>query len=237
MDVKELCSLMWQCRISDVTAIWNTNAFFAYLITVKVFKLKWEPLRLVAVLFATLGVVAVVYGGSTSDSKANIQVASGTPDTHHARIKPTAPLVGDLLTLVASLGYGSYQVMYKRYVALPSDPEMEFDGVYAQLPVSEETHADAPYETSDHTDTKESVYPPPFGLHPNLVTSGIGLCTLLILWIPIPIIHYLGVEPFSLPTNAMTVGVIAGIALTGVLFNAGFMVSDMFLFLVFSSSC
>jgi hypothetical protein len=49
-------------RLSDVTVIWNTNAFFAYIITVRLFELNWEPRKLLAVLIATFGVVAVVYG-------------------------------------------------------------------------------------------------------------------------------------------------------------------------------
>jgi hypothetical protein len=39
-----------------------------------------------------------------------------------------------------------------------------------------------------------------------------------------PILHAIGAEPFSLPTNMTTVAVIAGIASGGVEFNAGLMV-------------
>jgi len=111
--------------VSDVTAIWNTNAFFAYIISVKLFKWRWEAQRLVAVCLATLGVVAVVYGGTTPTK---------TGTTSGFVFKPTAPLFGDLLTLVASFVYGLYQVLYKVYATLPSDLEVTSEGFYQEIP-------------------------------------------------------------------------------------------------------
>jgi drug/metabolite transporter (DMT)-like permease len=174
----------------------------------------------VAVSIATLGVVAVVYGGSTvSQPDKSLQE---TRANHSTQTRPSAPLFGDLLTLVASVSAGLYQVMYKKYVALPNDPEVASEGLYSPVPASEEPQASVGLEGSDMVDI---VYPPPFGFHPNLLTSAIGLCTFAILWIPLPILHHFGIEPFSLPSNGTTVLAIAGIALGGVVFNAGFMVS------------
>lgn len=201
--------------VSDVTAIWNTNAFFAYLISVKLFKLRWEARRLVAVSLATLGVIAVVYGGTTTSTK------KGT--TSDFVFKPTAPLFGNLLTLVASFGYGLYQVLYKIYAALPSDPEVVSDGLYQE--VSGEDGIRGPDPNHDLGSIQEdAVYPPPFGFHPNLLTSVMGFFTFILLWIPIPFLHYSGAEIFRLPPNFFTVLSISGIALGGVVFNAGFMV-------------
>jgi drug/metabolite transporter (DMT)-like permease len=137
-------------------------------------------------------------------------------------LKPTRPLVGNLLTLVASFGYGLYQVLYKIYAALPSDPEVASDPMYEQIPSDVEDEA-----TADTTqiDPAEAVYPPPFGFHPNLLTSLLGFMTLILLWIPIPFLHWSGAEVFRAPPNALTVFSIAGIALSGVVFNAGFMVN------------
>ena len=200
-------------------AIWNTNAFFAYIISVKLFKLQWEFRRLLAVVIATIGTTIVVYGGATSEKP---------PSTDHGltttsiSLKPSAPLVGNLLTLVASFGYGLYQVLYKIYAALPSDPEVASDPMYEQIPdnVEDEVTADATY-----IDPAEAVYPPPFGFHPNLLTSLLGFMTLILMWIPIPFLHWSGVEVFRAPPNALTALSIAGIALSGVVFNAGFMVN------------
>ncbi|CAK5280214.1 unnamed protein product [Mycena citricolor] len=118
--------------VSDVTAIWNANAFFAYLMT---FNLKWEPRRLLAVILATLGVLVVVYGGSRASNADSISRSS---------FKPSAPLVGDLLTLIASIGYALYQVLYKRYAALPTDPELLAESAYEHLP-SEDPIGDNPH--------------------------------------------------------------------------------------------
>lgn len=215
-----LPGLLWFAAVSlasitDVTAIWNTNAFFAYVIAVKLFNLKWEPRRLAAVVLATSGTLAVVYGGSRSSAPDE----ASTQEVTHQRILPSAPLLGDLLTLVASVCAGLYQVMYKKYAALPSDPEVAAEGQYTRLPDSE-----APNSNSIHgLPPSDTLVPLPFGLHPNLLTSAIGLCTFVTLWIPIPVLHYLGVQPFSFPSDFTTVFAISGIALSGVIFNAGYM--------------
>ncbi|KAJ6509514.1 hypothetical protein C8R47DRAFT_1098993 [Mycena vitilis] len=206
--------LLWFCAISlaslsDVTAIWNTNAFFAYLMT---FRFKWEPRKLFAVTLATIGVLIVVYGGSPAPRGSHSIEKRGS----------VKPFVGNLLTLVASLGYALYQVMYKKYAALPSDPELVAEAEYEHLPTSDQ---DVQYEAASVAlDTEDAVYPPPFGLHPNLLTSAIGLCTLSVLWIFIPVLHHTGVEPFLLPKNLTITLTIVGISLSGVVFNAGFMV-------------
>ncbi|KAL1951894.1 hypothetical protein VTO73DRAFT_1043 [Trametes versicolor] len=223
-----LPGLMWfiavtLAPVTDVTAIWNTNAFFAYVLTVLITRSKWDPRRLVAVLIATGGVLAVVYGGTTieagtSDTGAE-QSVKADPRSHRA-----APLVGDLLTLAASIIYAAYQVLYKIHAALPDDPEVQAD-LYTPIPEAdstgedEEVPLDEPLLVAD-----DIIHPLPFGLYPNFLTSAIGVCTMLVLWIPVPIIHALGIEPFEMPQTGATYGVIAGIALTGAIFNAGFMV-------------
>lgn len=207
--------------LSDVTAIWNTNAFFAYIITVRLFKLRWEFRKILAVLIATFGVLAVVYG----DAK----ILDAPPADHRMALKvstdsarPKAPLVGDLLTLCASVGYGLYQVLYKRYAALPSDPKFESGGAYDPLPDSEDRPAHGINGRSIEVDGL--TYPPPFGLHPNLLTCGIGLTTFFSLWIMLPILHYCGYERFRLPPDMITTLSIAGIAASGLVFNAGLMI-------------
>ncbi|KAF5385321.1 hypothetical protein D9615_001506 [Tricholomella constricta] len=205
--------------LDGAKAIWNTNAFFAYVITVKLFKLKWEPRRLLAVLLATLGVIVVVYGGSTSDDDAQPSIKQSSTDIAPTSIKPSAPLIGDLLTLVASIGYGLYQVLYKKYAALSTDPEVVSDRLYDQIP--SENLSVAQCNTADHAN---AVHPLPFGLHANFLTTCMGLLTLVILWLPIPFLHYFDIEPFMLPPNSKTTLAIAGISLSGVVFNAGFMV-------------
>lgn len=185
-----------------------------------------------AVLLATAGVMTVIYGGASVQKNSDER-----PEISRAVPAPTAPLLGDLLTLIASVGYGLYQVLYKKYIALPSDPEHEglsepsyapiprtsLDGIIDADPLIEDLPSGDFQSIPDTT-----VYPPPFGLHPNLLTSLVGILTLLFLWIPLPILHYVGAEPFRWPTNWYVTLAISGIALSGVVFNAGFMASYWF---------
>jgi len=199
-----------------------------YLISVKVFKLKWDPKRLLAIVFATMGTVAVVYGGATASTDEPTDIKAAT--TPSFSIKPSAPLLGNLLTLLASFGYGLYQVFYKIYAALPSDPEGAAERQYESIPEDDEENISlttislANDNTINGVDASDAVYPPPFGFHPNLLTALLGFFTLNIMWIPIPFLHWSGVEIFRLPSNARTVFSIACIALSGVVFNGGFMV-------------
>jgi drug/metabolite transporter (DMT)-like permease len=195
-------------------------------ITVKLFKLQWDSKRLFAVILATIGVMAVIYGGSSADAD---------PDTAELAVnipvlkKYSSPLIGDLLTLVASVGYALYQVLYKRYATLPSDPEHEEGPLYNQILTSEESlsmRQDSVDPEAVGLVPESTVLPPPFGLHPNLLTTLAGLVTLAVLWLPIPVLHYIGAEPFRLPPDFRTVFAIGGVALSGVFFNAGFMVRN-----------
>jgi len=184
-------------------------------------------------LLSTLGATAVVYGGSSGgpdvvDSSGS--AGSTDPLRRTSESKPSAPLVGDLLTLTASILYGSYQVLYKIYAALPNDPEVlatevSADELYRRVPSA---YDELPETSEDDVEVivadREIPHPPPFGLYPNMLTSAIGVCTFLVLWIPIPFLHYYGLAYFELPKTTLEVLVIAGIALSGVIFNAGFMI-------------
>ncbi|KAL0581631.1 hypothetical protein V5O48_000447 [Marasmius crinis-equi] len=225
-------ALLWFCAVAissvtDVTAIWNTNAFFAYILSVKAFGLKWETRKLAAVVLATLGVMAVVYGGANTPESGDPSAADATASSPPGPSPSTQHLAGDLLTLIGSVGYGCYQVGYKKYAALSSDPDPE--GLddredYQRLPVADaEPGPEAARRLSGH-DELDIAQAPPFGLHSNFLTSSIGLCTLLLLWIPLPFLHWSGAEPFKLPSNGATVSAIAAIGFTGSLFNAGFMI-------------
>jgi len=165
--------------------------------------------------------MVVVYGGTSQAGSSESQRIA-----NQAKIstKPSAPLVGDLLTLGASVGYGLYQVLYKKYAALPSDPELVSEENYH--PIRDDYTEISSREASLAESVKaDIVYPPPFGLHPNLLVSFVGLLTVTILWIPLPLLHYSGIERFELPGNLMTSVAIAGIAASGIVFNAGFLAS------------
>ncbi|PLW42350.1 hypothetical protein PCASD_06379 [Puccinia coronata f. sp. avenae] len=61
-------------------------------------------------------------------------------------------------------------------------------------------------------------------LHANLMTTMVGVCTLCLLWIPLPFLHWAGIEHFELVHDPTIACMILGIILMGVLFNAGFMI-------------
>ncbi|KAF5375022.1 hypothetical protein D9758_000302 [Tetrapyrgos nigripes] len=185
--------------VTDVTAIWNTNAFFAYVLSVKVFGLKWETRKL------------VVYGGSTAEEAPPSSEAASHP---HSPSEPSMPLLGDLLTFIASIGYAGYQVHYKKYAAL-AEPEDTIDDHYEPLPDPEHP---------PNASTDDALPPLPYGLYSNMMTFAIGFCTMVLLWIPLPILHWFNVEPFSLPNDLKTTGAILCIIVSGSIFNAGFMI-------------
>lgn len=193
------------------------------MITVKLFGLEWEPRRLLAVLLATLGVIAVVYGGSIAGRSEEYSAQQ----SHAAALatQPSAPLVGDLLTLVASVAYALYQVLYKKYATPSIDPKVVSEDSYEQLPNEDPVGLHSESASLNAINRPSVVHSPPFGFYANFLTCTIGLLTFLFMWLPIPFLHYSGAELFRPPSNMITVLVIAGISLTGMIFNAGLMAS------------
>lgn len=216
-------------RISDVTAIWNTNAFWAYLMNVRLHNTKIQMLKLFAVLLACVGVLFVVYGGQSAAS-------DPAPSSYASLTRPnitssdSAPLIGDILTLIASIGYAAYQVLYKRFVSLPSDPDESISAPSPPRSPGYEpilTYDDASLLSSRTSRTHSSASDGstlPFGLYPNLLTTAIGVTTFMTLWPVLVFLHWTGVEKFILPADGRTWASIAGIALGGVTFNSGYMV-------------
>ncbi|KAN0111630.1 hypothetical protein V8E52_008368 [Russula decolorans] len=198
-----LPSVLWFISVSlsplsDVTAILNMNAFFAYIITVRLFELNWEPLKLLAVLIATFGVMAVVYGDVGQSELPHTDQREAVVNT-------------------------SETVMYKLHAAPLRDGESELVAPYVPLSDSDGLSAgeldEGVKEVGD-----DMAYPPPFELYPNLLAGGIGLMTLSSLWIILPILHYLGYERFRLPDDPTLVLSIAGIAGSGLVFIAGLLI-------------
>lgn len=70
---------------------------------------------------------------------------------------------------------------------------------------------------------QQTVSPTLLLLYSNAITSLIGLCTLVLLWIPIPLLHWIGWEEFQVPPKEAGLAMV-GIILGGIVFNGGFMV-------------
>ena len=199
-------------RISDVTAIWNTNAFWAYLMNIRLHNAKIQMLTLSAVLLACVGVLFVVYGGQSASS--DLDPSSFSTSTNpNMTSSGSAALIGNLLTLIASIGYSAYQVLYKRFVALPSDPDKSISARPPQSPVSSTWVGHEPLSTDDnasalsshssstHSSSASDGSTLPLGLYPNLLTSAIGVVTFIALWPILVILHWTGTEKFPFPAD------------------------------------
>ncbi|KAK8102466.1 hypothetical protein PG984_015612 [Apiospora sp. TS-2023a] len=142
---------------SDLTAIYNCSAFFAYAFSVPLLKEKLRVDKSVAVLIAIVGVLIVAYGDSKPEGKG--------PDTSSG-----TRFLGNMIIGAGSILYGLYEVLYKRWACPP-----------------------------------EGVTPNHGMIFANAFGSCIGTFTLTVLWVPLPLLHWLGWETFELPTGETAV--------------------------------
>lgn len=162
---------------SDLTAIYNCSAFFAYAFSVPLLKDKLRFDKIFSVLVAIVGVLVVAYG----DSGPEAGEGKGSADYR---------TLGNIVIGVGSVLYGLYEVLYKKMACPP-----------------------------------EGTSPGRSMLFANTVGSLIGSFTFLVLWFPLPILHWLGLETFRWPT-----GEAGWMLLISVLANATF--SGSFLVLI-----
>jgi len=88
---------------SDLTAIYNCSAFFAYAFSIPLLHEKVRSGKVVSVGVAILGVMIVAYGDGKSDQ--------GTGGTNR--------VLGNLIIGVGSVLYGFYEVLYKKLACPP----------------------------------------------------------------------------------------------------------------------
>ena len=67
------------------------------------------------------------------------------------------------------------------------------------------------YHSKPLLSSPQTVSPTLLLLYSNAITSLIGLCTLVLLWIPIPLLHWIGLEEFQVPPKE------AGLAMVGII--------------------
>ncbi|TFB07556.1 hypothetical protein CCMA1212_001077 [Trichoderma ghanense] len=187
-----VAGLSWYVAVSlttpsDLTAIYNCSAFFAYAFSVPLLK---EPLRLdksVAVVIAIIGVLVVAYGDTGSGAGSDAQ-GQGQGQGDDADVDAGSRFLGNIIIGIGSVLYGLYEVLYKRFACPP-------DGV---------------------SPGRGMIFANTFG-------SCIGLFTLCVLWIPLPILHWLGLEIFELP-DASTCWLILFAVLANATFSASFLI-------------
>ncbi|KAI9709274.1 MAG: hypothetical protein M1820_003394 [Bogoriella megaspora] len=183
---------------SDLTAIYNCSAFFAYAFSIPLLheRLRWS--KVIAVGIAIAGVLVVAYGDSGDSASPNSNPPKHGSKSGGGAGGPSAPppheassrALGNIVIGIGSVLYGFYEVLYKK-VACPPDGTSPSRGM----------------------------------IFANTFGSCIGIFTFCILWIPLPFLHFSGIETFELP-DAHT----GFILLISVLMNATF--SGSFLVLI-----
>ncbi|KAJ9651657.1 hypothetical protein H2198_009070 [Neophaeococcomyces mojaviensis] len=148
---------------SDLTAIYNCSAFFAYAFSILLLNEKARLDKIVSVALAILGVLVVAYGDSGHPKHGSHSGGSTNPAPDE---EPDNRTLGNLIIGVGSVMYGLYEVLYKKYACPPEGT----------------------------SPTRGMQFANTFG-------SMIGTFTICVLWIPLPILHYTGIERFELPTG------------------------------------
>jgi len=99
---------------SDLTAIYNCSAFFAYAFSVPLLKekLRWD--KSFSVLVAIIGVLIVAYGDALPTKNGEKSGGSAGGDTEAKN-----RVAGNLIIGVGSILYGFYEVLYKKLACPP----------------------------------------------------------------------------------------------------------------------
>jgi drug/metabolite transporter (DMT)-like permease len=149
---------------SDLTAIYNCSAFFAYVFSILLLKDKLRLDKMLSVGLAILGVLIVAYGDSSAPKSPSHGGGGSGGSTHSPESEAQNRPLGNLVIGVGSVMYGLYEVLYKRFACPPEGCSPGRGMIFA-----------------------------------NTFGSMIGIFTFCVLWIPIPILHFTGIERFELP--------------------------------------
>ena len=105
---------------SDLTAIYNCSAFFAYAFSIPLLGDKLRPDKVFSVAVAIAGVLIIVYGDSSPTKQGGKSggVAGGGPDPDVGEEARNRSL-GNVIIGVGSVLYGLYEVLYKKLACPP----------------------------------------------------------------------------------------------------------------------
>lgn len=163
---------------SDLTAIYNCSAFFAYAFSIPLLNDKLRLDKVFSVVVAIVGVLVVAYGPSGGSSKNGGDASKGA----------SSRALGNIIIGVGSVLYGLYEVLYKKLACPPEGTSPGRGVIFA-----------------------------------NTFASLIGTFTLFVLWIPLPILHILGIETFELPqgkaASLLLISVIANASMLYLIFH------------------
>lgn len=103
---------------SDLTAIYNCSAFFAYVFSIMLLKEKARLDKIISVGLAILGVLVVAYGDSGHPKHGSHSGGSTNPKPDD-NSTPDNRALGNLIIGIGSVMYGLYEVLYKKYACPP----------------------------------------------------------------------------------------------------------------------
>jgi drug/metabolite transporter (DMT)-like permease len=175
---------------SDLTAIYNCSAFFAYVFSIMLLNDKLRLDKAVAVTVAIAGVLVVAYGDTKDPKHAGPHggASGGGPQDGKNQAEGASRTAGNLVIGIGSVLYGLYEVLYKKYACPPEGTSPGRGMIFA-----------------------------------NTFGSLIGLFTLTVLWIPLPILHFTGLEPFELP-HGKAAGLLFISTISNAVFSGSFLV-------------
>ena len=122
-----------QTTASDLTAIYNCSAFFAYAFSIPILHEKVRTSKIIAVAVAIAGVFVVAYG-DTSPAKHGSKSGGGAggdkaPPSQEAENRA----FGNLIIGIGSVLYGLYEVLYKRFACPPEGASPNKGVIFANL--------------------------------------------------------------------------------------------------------
>jgi drug/metabolite transporter (DMT)-like permease len=172
---------------SDLTAIYNCSAFFAYVFSIWLLHDKLRLDKLFSVGLAIAGVLVVAYGDK-EDPKTPGQHGGAAGGRPGGSGPASHRVLGNVIIGIGSILYGLYEVLYKKLACPPEGTSPGRGMIFA-----------------------------------NAVGSMIGLFTFTVLWIPLPILHFTGLESFELP-QGRAAGLLAISTLSNAIFSGSFLV-------------
>ena len=149
---------------SDLTAIYNCSAFFAYAFSIPILRDKLRFDKIFSVGVAIAGVLILAYGDSGTVKQGNQHGGHVGGADDEADEEASHRVLGNIIIGIGSVLYGLYEVLYKKYACPPEGTSPGRGMIFAMS----------------------------FG-------SLIGLFTLTVLWIPLPVLHFIGYEEFKFP--------------------------------------
>ena len=172
---------------SDLTAIYNCSAFFAYVFSIWLLHDKLRFDKMFSVGLAIVGVLVVAYGDK-EDPKTPGQHGGASGGKPGGSGPANNRLLGNIIIGIGSVLYGLYEVLYKKLACPPEGTSPGRGMIFA-----------------------------------NTFGSMIGLFTLTVLWIPLPILHVMGIERFELPRGEAA-GLLTVSTLSNAIFSGSFLV-------------